>query len=361
MTPSVSFEPDWVSAPGETIVELLNQSGLSVSDLALKLSQSENFIQALLGGSASLSHDVALALEHSIGGSAQFWMNREVQYRHDLAALQSAGPLMGPDEFLEALPTNEMISFGWISSTSSMAASVASCLAFFDVPNIGTWQSRYFESTAIAAFRSSPTFESKKGPVSAWLRWGEIQAARAICKPWNAEDFQKVLATIRKLTRLKDPASFLPRLQDICQRCGVAVVVAKAPTGCRASGAARFLSSRRAMILLSFRHLTDDHFWFSFFHEAAHLLLHDKTQVFIDGDEESALLQEQQANDFAADCLISGKQRFILDSIPVNSRSIIRFALRVGVAPGIVVGQLQHAGRLKRNQLNSLKRRYKWS
>ena len=268
---------------------------------------------------------------------------------------------MGADEFLEALPTKEMMTYGWIPATSSTAASVASCLEFFDVPNIGAWQSRYFESKAIAAFRTSPTFESKKGSVSAWLRWGEIQAASAVCQPWKSESFQAALSNVRALTRIKDPPAFLPRLQAVCQNCGVAVVVARSPTGCRASGAARFLSSKRAMILLSFRHLTDDHFWFSFFHEAAHLLLHDKTQVFIDSEEESALLQEQQANDFAADCLISSEQRMILNTIDMNSRSIIRFSVRTGVAPGIVVGQLQHAGRLRRNQLNSLKRRYKWS
>jgi Zn-dependent peptidase ImmA (M78 family) len=115
------------------------------------------------------------------------------------------------------------------------------------------------------------------------------------------------------------------------------------------------------MILLSFRHLTDDHFWFSFFHEAAHLLIHDKKEVFIDGGEESTLIQEKQANDFAANCLISSEQRLMLNTIDVNSRTIIRFALRAGVAPGIVVGQLQHVGRLRRNQMNSLKRRYKWN
>jgi HTH-type transcriptional regulator / antitoxin HigA len=361
MPPSVSFEADWVSPPGEAIEDLLEQRGLSVSNLASQLGRSEVYIQALLQGSEILSKDVALSLEHSIGGSAQFWLNRELQYRRDLAALQSTGPPMGDDEFLDALPIKEMVACGWIPRTRSTRESVASCLAFFDVPNIGAWQSRYFESKAIAAFRTSPTFEPKKGSVSAWIRWGEIQAASAACQPWKADRFQGELANIRRLTRIKDPAAFLPRLQDVCQSCGVAVVVARAPAGCRASGAARFLSSRRAMILLSFRHLTDDHFWFSFFHEAGHLLLHDESQVFIDGEDESALLEEQQANDFAADCLIDSWQRSILNNIDLNSRSIIRFALRAGVAPGIVVGQLQHNGRVRPNQLNSLKRRYKWS
>ncbi len=361
MAPSAQFEPDWVSPPGDAIGGLLEQRGLTVSNLASQLGRSEAYIRALLEGSENLSEDVAQGLEHYIGGSAQFWLNRESQYRHDLAALQSTGRLMSADEFLDALPTNEMVAYGWIPPIRSASQAVATCLAFFDVPTIGAWQSRYLESKAIAAFRTSQTFESKKGSVSAWIRWGEIQAAGATCNAWNSDTFRSELTNIRRLTRLKDPASFLPRLRNVCQACGVAVVVARAPNGCRASGAARFLSSRRAMILLSFRHLTDDHFWFSFFHEAAHLLLHDKSQVFIDGEDESAILQEQQANDFAANCLLDSHHRLVLDKVALNSRNIIRFALRAGIAPGIVVGQLQYSGRLRSNQLNSLKRRYKWT
>jgi len=361
MTHSVRLEPDWVSPPGEAIEDLLEQRGLTVRNLALQLGRSETYIHGLLEGSESLSKDVAESLEHSIGGSAQFWLNRELQYRHDLAALQSTGPLMGDVEFLDALPIKEMAACGWIPPIRSTSQAVAASLAFFDVPTIGVWQSRYLESKAIAAFRTSPTFEPKKGSVAAWIRWGEIQAASAACDAWDSDKFRRELANIRRLTRLKDPSSFLRRLQEICQACGVAVVVARAPTGCRASGAARFLSSKRAMILLSFRHLTDDHFWFSFFHEAAHLLLHDKSQVFIDGGDESAHLLEQQANDFAADYLLDSHQRGVLDKVALNSRNIIRFALRVGIAPGIVVGQLQHSGRLRSNQLNTLKRRYKWT
>jgi hypothetical protein len=35
------------------------------------------------------------------------------------------------------------------------------------------------------------------------------------------------------------------------------------------------ISPNKAMVILSFRYLSDDHFWFTFFHEIAHLLLHN--------------------------------------------------------------------------------------
>jgi len=71
--------------------------------------------------------------------------------------------------------------------------------------------------------------------------------------------------------------------------------------------------------------------------------------------------QEQEANDFAARALIPDIFRSELDGLPLRHEDLIRFARRVGVSPGIVAGQLQHLGRLRRDQMNRLKRRFEWS
>ena len=113
-------------------------------------------------------------------------------------------------------------------------------------------------------------------------------------------------------------------------------------------------------MLLSFRYLSDDHFWFTFFHEAGHLLLHGKNALFLEGDNIASTKEEQEANEFAAGILIPTEFQAALLSLPVDGRDVIKFARLVGVSPGIVVGQLQHLGRIKPNQLNSLKRRYSW-
>jgi HTH-type transcriptional regulator/antitoxin HigA len=138
------------------------------------------------------------------------------------------------------------------------------------------------------------------------------------------------------------------------------VVIVRAPTGCRASGATRFVSASKALLLLSFRYLSDDHFWFTFFHEAGHLLLHGEKALFLEGAEMSATKEEEEANEFAARVLIPPEFHTALLDLSVNGREVIRFAKFTGVSPGIIVGQLQHHGRVKRNQLNSLKRWFKW-
>jgi HTH-type transcriptional regulator/antitoxin HigA len=242
------------------------------------------------------------------------------------------------------------------------AEEVDSCLRFFNVRSISAWRNAYADVLSMAVFRTSPSFDSRPASVAAWLREGEIEATVINCKPWDARGFETALLTVRPLTREKNPERFIPRLKETCAMSGVAVVVVRAPNGCRASGAARFLSPEKALIQLSFRYLSDDQFWFTFFHEAGHLLLHSNRKLFVDGLDGEADREEKEANKFAEKVLIPPEfQASLLRLRLSDSREVIRFAQRIGISPGVVVGQLQHHGKVARDRLNSLKRRFQWS
>ena len=81
---------------------------------------------------------------------------------------------------------------------------------------------------------------------------------------------------LRKLTNNADPEEFVTKSATVCASCGVAIVFAPTPKGCPASGARRWLSPDKALTMLSLRHNTNDHLWFSFFHEAGHIVVHEK-------------------------------------------------------------------------------------
>jgi Zn-dependent peptidase ImmA (M78 family) len=137
-------------------------------------------------------------------------------------------------------------------------------------------------------------------------------------------------------------------------------VVLRAPKKCRASGASRFLSPGRPLLMLSFRYLSDDHLWFTFFHEAGHLLLHADRCLFLEGDDRLTTAEEEEANAFAANTLIPPEHQPEMLRLRAEGIPVVRFAKKVGIAPGIVVGQLQHLKRIGNHQLNNLKRRYQW-
>src|SRR5690606_32280554 len=163
-----------------------------------------------------------------------------------------------------------------------------------------------------------------------------------------------------KLTTISSPRRFLPKLRSLLAAAGVALVVVKAPPGCRASGAARMVSPDKAMLLMSFRHRADDQFWFTLFHEIGHLLLHHGTTC-VDGDDLPTSQQiETEANDFASFCLIPIHRTEELEELPPSSSSVIRFSVSVGISPGITVGQMQYRKIIGYDRLNHLKRRWSW-
>lgn len=355
MSRSQEFRPNWASAPGDTIADILKEQNVSVIAFARRLRLTLDKTNELLQGRAAITIGVARQLERHLGASVEFWMSRDFQFRQDIARLHKA-----EEDWIAELPVGDMIKFGWLRPVPHPSEEVAACLRFFNVASVRAWRDAYASLQEMIAFRTSHSLDSRPAAVAAWLRQGEIEAESIGWKPWDAKRFQESLSEIRPLTRIKAPRRFIPDLQKHCAESGVAVAVVRAPSGCRASGATRFLSQRKALLLLSFRFLTDDHFWFTFFHEAGHLLLHSEKALFLEGADALSTAEEQEANEFAARTLVPSEFQLALLNLHADTREVIRFARRLGVSPGIVVGQLQHLGRIRHNQLNRLKRRFRW-
>ena len=108
----------------------------------------------------------------------------------------------------------------------------------------------------------------------------------------------------------------------------------------------------------------NDHFWFTFFHEAAHILLHSRKAVFLDGKGygNADPAQEEEANDWAANFLVpKGDLARFISGFGGSPEEVKRFAASQGIAPGIVVGQLQKRGIIAYSQMNRLKDNYQWA
>jgi HTH-type transcriptional regulator/antitoxin HigA len=353
-----TFEPDWLSAPGGTILDVMEERGLSSKELAGLLGYSLERTEKLITGKESITRDVASLLAERVGGSEKFWLSREKNYRNEVARLQSSGSLIAAKAWLDELPLKDMQKLGWVPARTRTEDNVAACLKYFRVSNVKEWRDKYSQFLSLVSFRTSPTYKSEPGSVISWLRYGEIKSEEIACRAWNATGFERALIHMRRLTRKKDPSIFIPELTKLCAENGVALVIARGPAGCRASGATRFLNEKKAMILLSFRYLADDQFWFTFFHEAGHLLMHSQKAVFLEDGSDVSLKEEHEANLFAQNVLIPPEARAEFLSLRPHKDSVMKFAIKIGISRGIVVGQLQHHGRLEPNQLNFLKRRY---
>lgn len=360
MAKDVGFQPDWASPPGETIIDILHEENLSLQEFTERVGYTSKYTSKLLNGRASITPEVAQKLKLVVGGSKIFWMNRESQYREDIARLQYE--TQERKEWLKKLPLKDMIKFGWINPSSNSTEREADCLRFFGITNMMEWYETYDDLRRVMAFKISSSFYSQPESVIAWLRRGEIESESIECRPWNAQRFKETLIDIKPLTRIKEPQVFIAELQNLFAQCGVAMAIVRTPRRCPASGATYFISPEKALMILSFRYLSDDHFWFSLFHEAGHLLLHGSKSLFLEGVEKDTTQEEVEANNFAVEILIPAEFQSELKMLNAkNWRNIIRFARKIGIAPGIVIGQLQHLGIVRPNQLNKIKTRFKWT
>src|SRR5690349_17587758 len=112
MSNDQSFKPDWASAPGETIADILRQKNLGVSAFSGRIGRSPAVVSDLLAGQFPIDDKLAVELERILGGSTAFWINREAQYRGDSIRLEALAQQGVRDHWLRELPLRDMINFG---------------------------------------------------------------------------------------------------------------------------------------------------------------------------------------------------------------------------------------------------------
>ncbi|AFY81264.1 helix-turn-helix transcriptional regulator [Oscillatoria acuminata] len=82
-------QPNFVSPPGETLLETLQEREILVEELAAKMGISKVAIASLISGNTPITPEISLQLEQFLGIPAHFWKNRERHYREFVARSQS--------------------------------------------------------------------------------------------------------------------------------------------------------------------------------------------------------------------------------------------------------------------------------
>ncbi|MES9903588.1 MAG: helix-turn-helix domain-containing protein [Sedimenticola sp.] len=354
------YTPDYTVTPGEVLEYELELRNMSKSELAKRTGLTEKHIIAIIKGKGTtiITPETAIKLERALGMPVEYWLNLEALYQETRARLAEEAKLEKDLDWLRCIPINAMTKMGWLQKHKDKRQQLEEVLRFFGIASVDQWKEMW--PKVAVAYRQHNTHEILPEAVSAWLRQGELLASSIQCRPYNKANFRKALDEIRQLTAETDPAHFVPTLQQRCAEAGVAVVFVPCLPKTGVSGATRWVSNK-AIIQLSLRYRTNDHLWFTFFHEAGHILLHGKKELFIEGANGMDEEKEVQANVFAEHELLP-KRAFNAFAVqrPFSKVAIQHFAEAVGIAPGIVVGQLQHKGLLAKSHCNDLKVRYQW-
>jgi HTH-type transcriptional regulator / antitoxin HigA len=351
------WTPNWAVHPGAILKEHLEARGLSQADFARLAGLTPKLVSTIIKGTNPVTAETAIRLERVLGLKAYVWTS--IQAKWDLSQARGAATFVSnPEEWVSQFPVKELRDRGYVPNAKDAGAQIEALLRLFGIGSPPAYAAKV--SALAVHHRQSRAHESSPHHVFAWLMLGEWRARAMNVPPFDGAKFDKAIREIRMLTT--EPAAvFEPVMKERCRSAGVALVLEPPISKTCLFGSARWFDGDRAIIQMSLRMKTNDHFWWTFFHEAAHITLH-RGKNFADDKNGEGDGVEEEADRWAEDILV-GRERFaqFKASRPRSEARVREFAAAVKLHPGIVVGMLQHAGIVPFSNLNKLKVTFKWA
>jgi addiction module HigA family antidote len=341
----IAIAREVISCPGDTLAEHIEYIGMSQAELADRMGRPKKTINEIIRGKAQITPETALQLERVVGIPADFWMKKEQNYRLRLAGIDEAEKRLDEADRIKRFPLKEMIKKGWIVCEKELEHEKNALLAFFRVASLDAYERVCHKQLYATAYRMSEKCSKDPYAMAAWLRQGERQAESLQAAAYDKKAFEEALLDIKSTLVVMDEG-FFAGLQERCLRAGVKVVFTPCLQKAPLNGSTRWMNGT-PLIQLSDRFNRNDIFWFTFFHEAAHILKHNKKDVFIEGMEYSCdgKKKEEEADAWAAEYLIGKKdERRMLETPLFVKEDFERFAAEIGTHPAIVAGRMAKLG-----------------
>ncbi len=355
-----TYNPDYCAHPGDYLEEVLEMRGMKKRDIAERLDITVKTISQIINRKAYITPEMSLQFERVLGISASIWNNMSSSYRLFEARIDENKELEKNVSWLKCFPIKDLQHYGLLPDFANKKDILEALLAFFGVSSPEVWDLHYKRMLKNVCCKKSEVYHDNIYHMASWMRAGELAAQKITTKPYSKDLLKKQIQIIRGLT-VQKVETFENKMVKLCADAGVALVFVPEFDKTHIWGITKWIGTDKAMILMSLRYKTNDHFWFTFFHEAGHILLHGKKDIFIDSKKTDKSEQETNANDFSANIMIP--QNEYLEFIKMNDFSlsgIIRFANKTGIHPGIVVGRIQHEALVSYSDNNQLKVKFEF-
>jgi HTH-type transcriptional regulator/antitoxin HigA len=338
MTPRSSFhatpqplDHDYGVTPGEIIRFELTARGASQADLATRAGVSAKHLNQVIQDAVPLSADTALRLERTLGIPAAVLTQADAVNQANKQRIRVREGLVEHRAWFDKFPRSVLLQLQIITSRTPVATQIERLLEYLGVADPKAYDAVYGE--AVLSFRRAQRWKVDPHATALWLRSAELKAEALDLVPYNKAAFIKLLSKLPTLT--VDPiGDSFPILQQRCAEAGVAVVFTPGLEGTRTSAAVRWLGPERPVIALTERGKYEDSLWFSFFHEAGHVVRHPKRKSVVeleDADDDDGA--ETEANAFAKTILLRGRLDELLN---LDSRQELQaFSDELGIHPGV--------------------------
>lgn len=348
---SIKLKKDLLSCPGDTIQETIDTLGMSQAELALRMGRSKEKLNELIKGKATLTPETARKLENVLGISASGWLNLERMYRDELLEIRQLEQNETYFTWAKKFPLKQLRDFNALSDIRNKNTLPDQLFKFFRVASPGEWDALYRSKSV--AYKINLNHSNEAEAISAWLRLGELQAEKLELQSFNRS------LLLDKISEIKDiaynyPENWQNKLQNLCAECGIALVYTPCIAKALIYGATRWIKNNTIpLVQLTDRQKDANAFWFTFYHELAHILFHGKKDFFIDAKEGININKEKEekADSFASEMLINKKvMKVLLDQSIYVSSSISGFSEKYKIHPGIIVSQLQRLKKIPYNR-----------
>jgi HTH-type transcriptional regulator/antitoxin HigA len=338
------YQPKSVTHPGLALREKLEEIKMSPKDFAIRCHKPIKTISEIMNGKSSITPDAAVQFEKVLKIPARFWLKWQSSYDEAEARHKQEQQIEMAKEWARTFPYAEMAKKGWIDPTQKVEEKVANLFDYFAISSHEAWHSVYMEKKMVASFRISLVHANRPHALSAWLRRGDLQAQELEAVPFDAKLLKAALPALKKIMATH-PTDFFTQIQQVCLKTGLKIVYTPCLPGAPTNGVARWIDNNTTpLIQLSCRQKRNDIFWFSFFHEIGHILLHGKKDIFLEDvkyDEFDAV-KEKEADDFAIKWTFSEKEEVeVMQRFRLTVEEIISFAEKFGTHPAMIIGRLQ--------------------
>lgn len=339
------YFPETVTHPGLTLEEKLAELAMSQKEFAMRTGKPEKTIVKVIAGESAITPDMAVVFEKVLKIPASFWLKRQYAFDEALARNKRKQDIAASLEWAKRFPYADMAKKGWVTATRKLEEKAENLLDFFGISSSNAWDNIYIEGKLKVAFRLSLKHTKEPEAISAWLRQGELQAAQVQVTDYDPKQFKKKLDKVKSLMA-EHPDDFFTQLQALCHKAGVKVVYTPCLPHAPMNGCTRWLGDT-PLIQLSGRHKRNDIFWFTFFHEAGHILKHGKKEIFLEeeGNNRHDTEKEAEADRFAVEhTFTEAEEQQVIEALPLLPDDIKKFAKKFNTHPAIIVGRLARKG-----------------
>lgn len=341
------YIPSIVFHPAETLREKLEEMGMGIKEFALRTGKPEKTIIAVLKEESSLTPEMAIKFENVTKIPADFWMRKQQRYDEYKTRERLKAVVEEASEWTKEFPYAEMAKHNWVPPTRVTEEKTINLLSYFGVASHQAWEKLYIESKLKVAAYTSLKHTHQPHAISAWLRQGELQAKQINVPVFDVKKLKGNIPAMRRLM-VEQPVNFFKQLQELCLQAGVILLFTPKLPKVPLSGSTRWLNNT-PLIQLTARYKKNDSFWFTFFHELGHIVLHGKKYISLENVDFAAAdpEKEQEAHDFAVKHTFSKEQEEkLLSEHPhsITADEIVGYANEFNTHPAMIIGRLQHLG-----------------